>query len=56
MATLKDTTINDTGYIRIPVGTTAQRPGSPVAGMTRWNSDLGYEEYYNGTTWKRQGT
>lgn len=51
MATLKNTTINDTGYLRLPSGTTAQRPGSPVAGMTRYNSEYGNVEYYDGTKW-----
>ncbi len=35
----------------MPVGTTAQRPATPVAGMQRFNSDLGVMEYYNGTEW-----
>ena len=42
MATLKNTIIDDTGYIQLPVGTTAQRPVSPVAGMVRFNTTLGY--------------
>ena len=46
MATLKNTTINDTGYLGFPVGTTAQRPGSPTAGMARYNTDLGAVEFY----------
>jgi hypothetical protein len=49
MATLKNTTINDTGYIQIPVGTTAQRPASPTSGMIRFNTSLGYVEVYNTT-------
>lgn len=55
MATLKNTTINDTGFFRIPVGTSAQRPASPTAGMLRYNTDLGYAEVYNGTAWVRFG-
>jgi hypothetical protein len=51
MATLKNTTINDTGFIRLPVGTTAQRPGSPVAGMIRFNTSLSIIEFYNGSSW-----
>ena len=51
MATLKNTTINDTGFITLPVGTTAQRPASPTVGMTRYNSTIGDIEYYNGTIW-----
>ena len=53
MATLKNTTINDTGYIRPAVGTEAQRPGSPTAGMIRWNTTLGFLEGYNGTEWRQ---
>ena len=49
MATLKNTIIDDTGYIQLPVGTTAQRPISPVAGMIRFNTSLGYVEIYNTT-------
>ena len=33
MATLKNLTVNDTGFIQIASGTTGDRPGSPVAGM-----------------------
>ena len=34
----------------MPVGTTAQRPGSPAVGYTRVNSSTNYlEMYYNGT-------
>jgi len=51
MANLQNTRINDTGFINLPAGTTAQRPGSPVAGMIRYNTDLGSTEYYNGTSW-----
>ena len=55
MATLKNTTVNDTGYIQLPVGTTAQRPVSPTSGYVRYNTDLGYIEYWNGSTWARFG-
>lgn len=37
--------------LTIPVGTTAQRPGTPATGMIRYNTTLGYQEYYNGTNW-----
>ncbi len=57
MATLKNTTINDTGFLTIPVGTVAQRPSSAAAGMIRICTDFpGFTdpvvEYYNGTDWK----
>ena len=49
MATLKNTTINDTGYLGMPIGTTAQRPGSPANGYMRVNSTSStIEMYYNG--------
>ena len=51
MASLKNVTINDTGHITIPKGTTAQRPGTSSAGMIRYNTETGVTEYYNGTKW-----
>jgi hypothetical protein len=51
VATLKNTTINDTGFLTLPSGTTAQRPASPAAGMVRYNTTNNAMEYYNGTTW-----
>lgn len=51
MATLKNTTINDSGFLKIPSGTTAQRPGSPSAGMIRFNTDLNSIEHYTGSYW-----
>lgn len=43
-----------TGSLTLPKGTTAQRPGSPVAGMTRFNTTLGDTEYYDGSVWVQQ--
>jgi len=42
-----------TGYFDLPSGTTAQRPGSPAAGMIRHNSSNGFIEYYdtNASQW-----
>lgn len=51
MATLKNLTINDTGFLKLPSGTTAQRPASPNTGMMRYNTDLGTSELYNGSLW-----
>lgn len=51
MADLQSLTINDTGELRLPVGTTAQRPGSPVIGYTRFNSNTGDVESYDGSNW-----
>jgi hypothetical protein len=44
-------TFNSTEALKLPVGTTVQRPASPVAGQTRYNSTLSAMEVYNGTSW-----
>lgn len=41
-----------TGSLQIPIGTTAERPGTPTAGMIRMNSTNGEAEFYNGVDWK----
>ena len=41
---------SETGAAIIPVGTTAQRDGSPLAGYLRWNSTLNRAEIYNDNT------
>lgn len=51
MATLKNVTVNDSGFIQLPSGTTAQRPVTPSAGMIRYNTDNARNEVYNGTVW-----
>ena len=43
--------VNGTGSLTIPVGTTAQRPGSPTNGMIRYNSTLGVNEIYQNSQW-----
>jgi hypothetical protein len=40
-----------TGAIAVPVGTTAQTPGTPVDGMIRFNSDTDSFEGYAGGVW-----
>lgn len=40
-----------TGSAKLPVGTTAQRDGSPTNGFFRFNTTLTRFEGYNGTTW-----
>ena len=41
-----------TGAITVPVGSTAQEPGSPTQGMIRFNSDTPAQfEGYNGVKW-----
>lgn len=54
MATLKNTTVAETGAITLPVGTTAQRPGTPQAGDMRFNDDFNTVEYYDGSIWRYQ--
>ena len=56
MANLKKTIINDTGFLRLPVGTTAERPDPAQVGMMRWNTDEDYLEIYNGEDWVEIGT
>jgi hypothetical protein len=45
-----DVSLTGTGHIDIPAGTTAQRPGTPTAGMIRYNTSLGLFEGY-GSAW-----
>jgi hypothetical protein len=44
-----------TDYFSLPVGTTAQRPGSPASGMVRMNSTTGEPEWYDSarSAWTR---
>ena len=51
MATLKNTSINDTGYLGLPSGTTAQRPASPAIGYLRYNTTTSYIEGYFSGGW-----
>jgi hypothetical protein len=51
MATLTNTTINSTETVKIPVGTTAQRPASPTNGMMRYNTTLSTVEIYINGVW-----
>ena len=43
--------LSGTGVLDLPVGTTAQRPGSPNSGMIRFNTSLVTFEGYDGTAW-----
>jgi len=43
--------ISATDSMIIPVGTTAQRPGSPATGMYRFNTTTGTQEIYTGSEW-----
>lgn len=46
---------SSTGAANLPSGTTAQRPASPAAGYTRFNTDLTKAEIYNGSAWTSVG-
>jgi hypothetical protein len=57
MANIRDITgknrrFTGTDGIKLPEGTTAQRPGSPADGELRFNTTLNLAEYYDGTNWK----
>ena len=43
--------VDATDSMKLPVGTTAQRPGSPAQGMFRFNSTTGQIEVYTGVEW-----
>jgi hypothetical protein len=48
--------IATTNSMIIPVGNTAQRPGTPVTGMMRYNTTQGSLEYYTANAWTTAGT
>lgn len=50
-----DVLLSGTGQLDLPAGTTAQRTGSPNAGMIRFNTTLGQFEGYSGTAWGQLG-
>jgi len=50
-----DSAFTSTGALTISKGTVAQRPGSPVGGMLRFNDDSDKFEGYNGTAWSSVG-
>ena len=55
-ATFTGTVIhNYTGALRLPSGTTAQRPSSPTAGDIRFNSQTTEAEIYNGSIFTAVG-
>ena len=52
--TINNVTVNTTfsgTHIKVPVGTTAQRPVSPTNGMLRFNTTIGKLEQYDGNDW-----
>lgn len=55
-AQVSDQSNTSTGYFDLPVGTTAQRPGSPNTGMIRYNSTTSAYEVYDGSAWVQIST
>lgn len=51
MANLKNTIINDTQFLQLPKGTTAQRPLNPSFGMMRFNTTFSKVEFFDGEKW-----
>src|SRR5210317_1809224 len=51
MADLKNTIINDTGFLTLPVGRTAQRP-TPANGMIRVNNSNNLMKFYDSGGWR----
>lgn len=54
LAASGDSSFNSTGAVKIPVGTTGERPTGAV-GKIRWNSTLTQYEGYNGSSWTLLG-
>jgi hypothetical protein len=50
-----DVTISSTTALKLPSGTTAQRPASPINGMLRYNTSLGSLEGYANGAWNSIG-
>jgi hypothetical protein len=47
---------SSTGYFDLPAGTTAQRPGTPVNGMVRYNTTINQFEVYQNSAWTQYTT
>ena len=47
--------VNSTDSMLIPVGTSAQRPSTPTAGMMRWNTTLNVLEMWKDNLWESIG-
>lgn len=48
--------IPGTGSVTLPIGSSFARPGTPIGGMLRYNSDLGVVEAYTTSGWTTLGT
>jgi Concanavalin A-like lectin/glucanases superfamily len=51
MAILKNTIVDSTGALQLPVGTTAQRPSSNTVSSMRFNSSFNTIESWTGSRW-----
>ena len=51
LVTAPEVSISGTSRLKLPVGTTSQRPGSATTGDSRYNSTIGQQEIYDGTRW-----
>ena len=47
---------DQTDFVKLPSGTTAQRPSSPEKGYSRYNTTDNKLEYWNGTVWSPLGS
>ena len=47
--------VSSQNALRMPVGNTSSRDASPLAGMMRFNSTLGFFEGYDGNAWNTMG-
>jgi hypothetical protein len=47
--------VDATGSLKIPVGTTAQQPGTPSAGMIRFDTTISEFLGYDGSVWAQIG-
>ena len=39
----------------LPTGSSSTRPDAPTFGTIRYNTDIGYCEFYNGSIWQNMG-
>jgi len=55
---ISGTTVAQIGeqYLKLPTGTTANRPGSPASGMFRYNSTTNSLEVYGSASWEPAGS
>lgn len=49
--TLNSLNIDGTSRLKLPVGNSSERPGTPTQGDLRYNSEVGSIEVYSGTKW-----